>query len=402
MNEKKVLFDLTAMEPNATGSKYHGAAEYAKNIFWCLTNYFENIKLDCIYKQDSIVDVCKKIASKKAIIEYKKINSQDDINKILATNSYKIFYSALPYDYTKLAFPKCTKFIYTIHGLRIAEKSYDRYMLYYDAINPSTLINYFRKIIYHKRNENEFIKKIEKLFSVTENRCVITVSNHSKYSILQMCKGILEDEIKVFHSPTGLRVLKEDNHNEQKCDIINSLGITDNKYFLLISCNRWIKNTYRAVKAFDLLYNKDTLLEGYKVVLLGINDKCTFVNRIQNKDKFVLSGYVDDIMLQELYQKAFAFVYPTLNEGYGYPPIESMKHNTVCLCSAVSSIVEICQNAVCYFNPYDIKEIQNRIYQILNDKIKNDYVIKGQIRYQEVHEIQRQELFKICELILDR
>ena len=32
-DRKKILFDLTAMEPNATGSKYHGAAEYAKNIF---------------------------------------------------------------------------------------------------------------------------------------------------------------------------------------------------------------------------------------------------------------------------------------------------------------------------------------------------------------------------------
>lgn len=398
---KRILFDLTAMEPNATGSKYHGAAEYAKNVFWYLTNNFYSIEMDCIYSQDSILDMCKNIASTNFAINYIKIKTHEDINKVLASNNYETFYSALPYNYANLVFPPSTKFVYTIHGLRVAEKSFDSHMLYYNALNIRTIFNYIERMIFHKKYEKEYIKKIEKLFSVTKNRCVITVSNHSKYSILHMCKGISEEEIKVFHSPTGIRTLNSDNDTLDTQNIMESLGINENRYFLLISSNRWIKNTYRAVKAFDLLYSQHSLLDGYKVVLLGIDEQCKFVNKIQNKDKFVLAGYVGDKALQELYEKAFAFVYPTLNEGYGYPPIESMKYNTVCMCSAVSSIIEICQNAACYFNPYDINEIQNRIYQILNDNIRNDYISKGKVRYQEVHEIQTRDLLGICEQILN-
>lgn len=399
--KEKILFVLTAMEPNATGSRFHGAAEYAKNVFWCLTNCFADIKLDCIYSKDSILETCKTIAASGLEINYLKIHSHSDINEILSTNEYSAFYSALAYDYSDLVLPPNTKFVYTIHGLRITEKPFDRYMLYYDNINLPNLVNYVKKFIFRKKNAKEYINRIERLISVTSNRCIITASNHSKYSIQNMCKNVKDKEIKVYHAPTGIRMGSVEGGAGNSEDI-SRLGLAEKKYFLLISCNRWIKNTYRAVKALDLLYSESSLLNDYKVVLLGITDKCSFVKKIKNKEKFVLEGYVDDAFLQELYKKAFAFIYPTLNEGYGYPPIESMKHNTVCLCSAVSSIIEVCQDAACYFNPYDIMEIQNRIYQILNDDIRNTYIRNGQRRYKEVNEMQKQDLYKICERILDK
>lgn len=400
-DNKNILFDLTAMEPNATGSKFHGAAEYAKNIFWCLTNCFGDIKLDCIYSKDSILDTCKTIAASKLEIKYLKIHSHSDISEILSTNKYSAFFSALAYDYCDIVLPPNTKFVYAIHGLRITEKPFDRYMLYYDNINLLNLVNYIKKFIFSKKNAKEYINRIERLISVTSNRCIITASNHSKYSILHMCKNVKAADIKVYHAPTGIRMGSVDCDTENSEDI-SRLGITEKKYFLLVSCNRWIKNTYRAVKAFDLLYSENSLLNDYKVVLLGITDKCKFVKKIKNKEKFVLEGYVDDAFLQELYKKAFAFVYPSLNEGYGYPPIESMKHNTACLCSTATSIIEVCQDAACYFNPYDIQETQNRIYQILDDDIRNTYIRNGRRRYKEVNEKQKQDLYKICERILDK
>ena len=162
------------------------------------------------------------------------------------------------------------------------------------------------------------------------------------------------------------------------------------------------QNIYRAIQAFDKIFEeKPDKLKEYKVVLLGVTGECAYVNKIKHKDKFVLLNYVDDDMLQFLYEKAYVFVYPTLNEGYGYPPLESMKYKTVSMCAADSSICEICQDAVCYFNPYDIEEMINRIFQLLNKDIYNDFLQRGEKRYPIVRQQQYKDLQKICQIILD-
>lgn len=396
---QKVLFDLTAMEPNATGSRFHGAAEYAKHIFWCLTNKFEDIEVDGIYTKKEIIETCDKLIAGKHTVQYIPIQSHQDITKVLAANNYDVFFSALPYDYSDIKFPQGTRFVYTIHGIRMTEKPFDRYMLYYDKINLKSVFLYVKKFLFRKRNEKKYADKIERLLAVTENRSILTGSNHSKYSILLNCKGVSEEEITVLHSPTGIRTVEEEKAAADK-GIINKLGIKEKKYFLMVSCNRWIKNCYRAMAAFDQLYSeRPDLLKDYRVVLLGITDQCSFTKKIRNKDKFVLSGYVDDAELQELYKEAYASVYPTLNEGYGYPPVESMKYHTPSLCSAVSAIVEVCGDAACYFNPYDRMEIKNRICQILNSDIREEYIKRGEERYKTVNEFQKRDLMQICKMI---
>lgn len=80
--------------------------------------------------------------------------------------------------------------------------------------------------------------------------------------------------------------------------------------------------------------------------------------------------------LASLYQNAYLFVYPTLNEGFGYPPIEAMQFATPVICSAITSTTEICGDSVLYFNPYSIDEIKNRILMMENPKIREFYVKK--------------------------
>jgi glycosyltransferase involved in cell wall biosynthesis len=69
--------------------------------------------------------------------------------------------------------------------------------------------------------------------------------------------------------------------------------------------------------------------------------------------------------LELLYQNAYVFLYPTLNEGFGYPPLESMKHGTPVICSAITSTTEVCGDAVLYFNPFSVDEMKNRILLVL-------------------------------------
>jgi glycosyltransferase involved in cell wall biosynthesis len=110
----------------------------------------------------------------------------------------------------------------------------------------------------------------------------------------------------------------------------------------------------RAVIALDQLFC-DFKNNDLEVLILGVSNNQGFT-RLINKPKFKHFGYVDDRELDALYKNAYAFIYPSLNEGFGYPPLESMKHATPVLASAIASITEICGDAVIYFNPYSIQE----------------------------------------------
>ena len=72
-----------------------------------------------------------------------------------------------------------------------------------------------------------------------------------------------------------------------------------------------------------------------------------------------------------MYHDAYCLIYPSLNEGFGYPPLEAMHWGTPVIASSFTSIPEICQNAAIYFNPYSIKEIMNRIL-LLTDEMNYD------------------------------
>ena len=119
----------------------------------------------------------------------------------------------------------------------------------------------------------------------------------------------------------------------------------------MISCNRWLKNSYRGILALDQFFS-DKKNQNYKAVILGQIPK-RLQKKIKNIEKFEFKKYVDNDELEKLYAEAFALFYPTLNEGFGYPPIEAMKYGTPILSSAIASLPEVCGDAAIYFNQTD-------------------------------------------------
>jgi glycosyltransferase involved in cell wall biosynthesis len=121
---------------------------------------------------------------------------------------------------------------------------------------------------------------------------------------------------------------------------------------------------------------------------------------LKNKDKFIFIGYIDRSKLLSLHKNAYAFIYPSLNEGFGYPPLESMRYGVPVAASGTSSIPEVCQNAVIYFDPYNISEIKNRIIQLLDKDIYKEYSERAIERYKVVSEKQKQDLERAVNFIL--
>ena len=390
------LYDLTATQPTPD-SKFHGAGTYGEIVFFKLLQIFDDQKIAFFVAYDS-----------KRYINEELINAADKLNLTFLDiqkespkeicSKYKIdrFYSALldesiPWDFAN------AQVITTVHGLRGLEMPLDKIALTYDKTVKAKVKDFLKLYIFKQRQITKIYKGYERFF--VNDYKIITVSNHSKASIMAFFPKVKDEDIKVFSSPTF------DQLTDKSVSKILPFGyknITPKKYFILTSGARWIKNNMRAILAFDDLFIKNAqLLKDFKVVITGVSDKTVFTRYIKNKDKFVFFDYVERDLLETLEANAYAFVYPSLNEGFGYPPVESMKYGVPVAASGTSSISEICGDAAIYFDPYSISEIKNRIIQLCNTEQYNNWVEKAKAQYVKVSMMQKKDLDNMAKYLLE-
>lgn len=130
------------------------------------------------------------------------------------------------------------------------------------------------------------------------------------------------------------------------------------------------KNLERLISAFKIVLQKQSELH---LVLVGKIDY--FYERLQglvkelNLEKNVIfTGYVSDSELSWLYTHGFAYVFPSLSEGFGLPGLEAMAYSLPVISSNKEPLPEIYGNAALYFNPEDIFEMAYAILQVVQSK----------------------------------
>jgi glycosyltransferase involved in cell wall biosynthesis len=92
------------------------------------------------------------------------------------------------------------------------------------------------------------------------------------------------------------------------------------------------------------------------------------VKRQRWADDVILTGYVADEDLPRLYRAARAFVYPSLFEGFGLPPLEAMACGTPVVTSDVSSLPEVTGAAALLIDPTDERALANALIEIVNNE----------------------------------
>ncbi|EHH1227956.1 glycosyltransferase family 4 protein, partial [Vibrio vulnificus] len=238
----------------------------------------------------------------------------------------------------------------------------DKFEYVYRIGNLNKLKSRINRLIKRKSKRRELAKKsFAKLFE-KEKFEIITDSIHSKYSFISFFPSLKVEQISVYRCPYEFDTqFKQQNKSRD--------------YFLLVSSNRWIKNNFRAILALDEVFSEQDIDK--KVIVLGSNG-VDFGKYIKNKERFIFKGYVSEKELNTHFSEAFAFIYPTLNEGYGYPPIKAMEYQTPVIASAITSVTEVCEDAALYFNPLSVSEMKTRILTILNQPdIKKRLVSNG-------------------------
>lgn len=381
----KVLFDLSACQPNRE-SKFHGGGIYGKIVFQRLVDISPQ-NLAAFYFSSRFLD-----PELSALIKERAISTYDgdviSFGEAYRLSKADIVYSPLFNERHDAVIKNGARYYVTIHGLRSLEMLTDKmepsyatsFNMWLKAKMKGSLM---RKKVY-ERNYNRYGHLLN-----AENVHVVTVSNHSKHSIKVYYPHVSTDNIDVFYSPSTTI------ENYKQFDVKSR-----DKYYLIISANRWLKNAGRAIFALDMLFDSSpSLCRSVKV--LGLKKSTRIYKSIKNKGKFELLGYQSQGDLERLYSGAYAFIYPTLNEGFGYPPLEAMKYGTPVISSPFSSIPEVCGDAIIYANPYSIEEIANRILQLEDKCLWNEYNRRGLERYQIINEKQNRDLQNLCSLLLE-
>ena len=187
---------------------------------------------------------------------------------------------------------------------------------------------------------------------------VVTVSNFSKCE-LQNYYHISADQIYVIYNAVDKSFKKVDDENLKKTP-----------YFLAVSSVNYRKNFLAVLQAFQLLPNKDLML--YVVGDLKNNSfKGIDIQQYKCDTRIKFLGRVSDDELIRLYSNAVGFIYPSLYEGFGIPPIEAQMCGCPVLSSDIPVLKEVLQDSAYYCNPYDINDISEKMQQLCRD----NYVI---------------------------
>lgn len=140
------------------------------------------------------------------------------------------------------------------------------------------------------------------------------------------------------------------------------------------------KNVVRMIEAFSALkteLEKDQAYPDLKLIIIGDDlsgnpdlRRTVIRSGVQNDVRFL--GFIPIEVLRIFYDEAKIFVFPSLYEGFGLPPLEAMAHGTPVVTSNGSSLPEVVGNAAVLVNPENVFEIMRALHRVLMDKALRD------------------------------
>jgi len=175
---------------------------------------------------------------------------------------------------------------------------------------------------------------------------------------------------------------------DEKFKPLNNKAINDIKqkyklnfpFILYVGTLEPRKNIPVLLRAFYKLKKKNLQ---YKLIIAGkkgwkYKEIFEITNKLNLQKDVIFTGYVSDEDLPKLYNAADLFVYPSLYEGFGLPPLEAMACGTPVITSNTSSLPEVVGDAGIMTNPYNVDGLANAMHEVLtNDGLSEDMIKKG-------------------------
>jgi glycosyltransferase involved in cell wall biosynthesis len=178
---------------------------------------------------------------------------------------------------------------------------------------------------------------------------IITTSNQNKKDILEYSKtttkieviplGLIDEKKAVKTGPTSTKT--------QSAPYILYLGTIEPR-----------KNLELLIDAFSEL-KKEKKIRHNLIIAGGTGWKAErILEKAKKHPDIIMTGFVEEEEKEKLYRNASVFVYPSIYEGFGLPPMEALSHNLPLICSTGGALKEIYKNRASLFEPHDKERLK--------------------------------------------
>lgn len=213
---------------------------------------------------------------------------------------------------------------------------------------------------------------------------IITPSHSVK---TEVCERLGVDSEKVVVTPEAPRsAFKRRGDTDSVIEVHKRLGINED-FLLFVGTIEPRKNLHRLIEAFDQLLRSTSLCP--KLVIAGgqgwlMDDFTALIQQKKLEERICLTGYLQDEDLCALYSSCRAFVYPSLYEGFGLPPLEAMACGAPVITSRIPSLMETVAGAAWLIDPYSVEQLAQAMAGLLSDeKLRQHFVELGQAQVKE-------------------
>lgn len=217
---------------------------------------------------------------------------------------------------------------------------------------------------------------------------VVTPTEYAKKQIHRFTQIPNEKLVVIYEGPKSLNETKS---NHQPGNVLKAFSILPLQYILHVGSMFKRKNIPVLIAAFGKI--KKAGFEQMKLVLAGPIPSAAnetdyklileAIEKNQLQNDVILTGYLPDAALNQLYQNALLYVFPSVNEGFGIPVLEAFAHHLPVLVANNTCLPEVGGDAVLQFDPFDTDAVFTAIKTALEDaELRNEMIRKGQIRLQ--------------------
>ena len=329
------------------GPKHGGIGRYIENLIKQLEQIDQQNQYFIFLQKSNFSDYKpSNINFKSVLADFKIYGWKEQVLFPFLLNKYQLDLVHFPHFNAPIFYSG--QFMVTIHDLIISHYPSSRAT----TLNP--IIYRFKLFIY------KFVVKI----IAKRAKKIITVSEYSKIDIVKLL-SVPSSKIIVTYEGVDLPI-----SNQTNCqDIKSSLGIK--KDFLLYVGSAYPhKNLEMLIEAFGHLIAETS---EYQLVLVGNNNH--FYDRLKQNtqskkfaNSVIFTGYLSDESLTCLYQSAKLYIFPSLIEGFGLPPLEAQSHGLPVLSSSSTCLPEILGDSVIYFEPNNPRALAKLIGDTINNQ----------------------------------
>lgn len=261
-------------------------------------------------------------------------------------SDYKVLFC--PANICPIFKPKGVKFITTVHDISFMDYPQSfrlAYRVYYKMLT-------------------------EKILRISD--FLITVSHFSKNRIIEQYP-FTKDKISVIYSGINDLFFQRDGIRR------------DGDFILYVGNLNKIKNFIGVLRAFSKIYkkiNKRLIVIGMKPDTMRLDSEIKNIIGSIPKGFIELKGQINDVkILKSFYGRAFVFLFPSLYESFGFPPLEAMACGCPVVVSNRGALPEICGDAALYADPLNIDDVCDKIVMLeKDDELRLKLIKKGRER----------------------